>query len=87
MCVTFTLLGILFAKDKGQHILKNPLVVNSMIEKVHGGRGEGDGGGGEVENLVPQYTCSFWYRPMQKIYCDAVVKPSTTDDRELKDQA
>ena len=21
-------------KDKGQHILKNPLVINSMIEKV-----------------------------------------------------
>ena len=27
-------LGILFVKDKGQHILKNPLVINSMIEKV-----------------------------------------------------
>ena len=26
--------GIHFEKDKGQHILKNPLVINSMIEKV-----------------------------------------------------
>lgn len=26
--------GIHFEKDKGQHILKNPLIVNSMIEKV-----------------------------------------------------
>ena len=27
-------LGIHFEKDKGQHILKNPLIINSMIEKV-----------------------------------------------------
>lgn len=26
--------GINFNKDFGQHILKNPLVVNSMVEKV-----------------------------------------------------
>lgn len=26
--------GIRFNKDLGQHILKNPLVVTSMIEKV-----------------------------------------------------
>ncbi|XP_064387191.1 probable dimethyladenosine transferase isoform X1 [Halichondria panicea] len=25
--------GIMFEKDKGQHILKNPLIINSMIEK------------------------------------------------------
>ena len=28
------IVGIMFEKDKGQHILKNPLVVNSMVEKV-----------------------------------------------------
>ncbi len=26
--------GIMFNKDKGQHILKNPLIINAMIEKV-----------------------------------------------------
>ena len=26
--------GILFNKDFGQHILKNPLIITSMIEKV-----------------------------------------------------
>ena len=26
--------GIMFEKDKGQHILKNPLVITAMIEKV-----------------------------------------------------
>lgn len=30
--VTFT--GILFNKDYGQHILKNPLVIQSMLEKA-----------------------------------------------------
>lgn len=26
--------GIMFEKEKGQHILKNPLIINAMIEKV-----------------------------------------------------
>ncbi|CAI8038186.1 Probable dimethyladenosine transferase [Geodia barretti] len=26
--------GIHFEKEKGQHILKNPLIINSMIEKA-----------------------------------------------------
>lgn len=30
--VCFT--GILFNKDKGQHILKNPLIIQSMVEKA-----------------------------------------------------
>ena len=30
----FLLIGINFNKDFGQHILKNPLVVTSMVEKV-----------------------------------------------------
>lgn len=33
-CIVLAIIGILFVKDKGQHILKNPLVINSMIEKV-----------------------------------------------------
>ena len=28
------LVGILFNKDKGQHILKNPLIIQSMLEKA-----------------------------------------------------
>lgn len=28
------IVGILFRKDAGQHILKNPLVINGIIEKV-----------------------------------------------------
>ena len=28
-------IGIHFEKEKGQHILKNPLIINSMIEKVN----------------------------------------------------
>lgn len=32
-CATFAA-GIMFEKDKGQHILKNPLIINSMVEKV-----------------------------------------------------
>jgi len=27
-------IGILFNKDKGQHILKNPLIIQSMVEKA-----------------------------------------------------
>lgn len=30
----FNLLGIMFNKDFGQHILKNPLVIQSMVEKA-----------------------------------------------------
>ena len=33
-CISFLFSGINFNKDFGQHILKNPLVVDSMIEKV-----------------------------------------------------
>lgn len=29
----FMLLGIMFKKDFGQHILKNPLIVQGMVEK------------------------------------------------------
>ena len=32
--IWYTILGILFRKDAGQHILKNPLVINGIIEKV-----------------------------------------------------
>ena len=32
--LSFLFSGINFNKDFGQHILKNPLVVDSMIEKV-----------------------------------------------------
>lgn len=39
-------LGILFNTGAGQHILKNPLVVNSIIEKVPWGGGEERGGPG-----------------------------------------
>ena len=28
------IIGMLFRKDAGQHILKNPLVINGIIEKV-----------------------------------------------------
>lgn len=38
VCATFSIAvnypGIHFEKQQGQHILKNPLIVNSMIEKV-----------------------------------------------------
>lgn len=30
----FYVTGILFQKDKGQHILKNPLIIQSMVEKA-----------------------------------------------------
>lgn len=32
-CVRFFLLGIQFNKDFGQHILKNPLIITSMLDK------------------------------------------------------
>lgn len=31
---TFFFTGILFNKDFGQHILKNPLVIQNMVEKA-----------------------------------------------------
>ena len=34
MLVLYNIIGILFRKDAGQHILKNPLVINGIIEKV-----------------------------------------------------
>ena len=34
MCTVLAVLGINFKTDLGQHILKNPLVVASMVEKV-----------------------------------------------------
>lgn len=46
-CVCVTLCcsaGILFNTGAGQHILKNPLVVNSIIEKVGAGGAEPAGG-------------------------------------------
>lgn len=33
LCLTFKI-GILFNKEFGQHILKNPLVVQAMVEKA-----------------------------------------------------
>ena len=30
----YALIGILFEKGKGQHILKNPLIIASIVEKV-----------------------------------------------------
>ena len=36
MCVlVLCTLGIHFEKEKGQHILTNPLIVNSIVEKVY----------------------------------------------------
>lgn len=32
----------MFEKDKGQHILKNPLIINAMIEKASGANTGGD---------------------------------------------
>lgn len=32
--LTFFFTGILFNKGKGQHILKNPLIIQSMVEKA-----------------------------------------------------
>lgn len=34
MILSLTVLGILFNKDFGQHILKNPMVITSMLEKA-----------------------------------------------------
>ena len=34
LLVLCNVIGILFRKDAGQHILKNPLVINGIIEKV-----------------------------------------------------
>lgn len=50
-------LGILFNTGAGQHILKNPLVVNSIIDKVGAAARAGAGGTGR-ESAAPA-----WLRP------------------------